>query len=183
MRYLPDVAKDRDMFGWHHDQEDRRLKLLILLTDVGLKDQHMSYVCGSHRLYHPYEMFLNNRCSLAYCRNKLGSIEVFKVLGRAGDIFLFDSNGAHRGNRRPGGAVRDTFFVEYSGDRSDIWGGDIPAGALDGLDLSNGNPFGSFVVAEKKWERPVTRQSTTWAENLPDVCSWLVLADPATQMA
>jgi hypothetical protein len=123
MRYLPDTAKDRDMFGWHHDLEDRRLKLLILLTDVGPADQYMSYVAGSHRLCHPYEMFLDNRCSLEYCREKLGRLEVFNTEGRAGDAFLFDSNGIHRGNRRPQGAVRDACFVEYSGDCSDIWGG------------------------------------------------------------
>jgi hypothetical protein len=173
MRYLPDTAKDRDMFGWHHDMEDRRLKLQILLTDVGPEDQHMSYVCGSHQLYHPYEMFLDNRCSLDYCQDKLGDVEVFKALGRAGKAFLFDSNGAHRGNRRPGEAVRDVFFMEYSRDRSDIWGGDIPPGALDGMDFPHGNPFRHFIDAEKKWERSVTRQWPTWAENLPDVSSWL----------
>lgn len=173
MRYLPDVAKDRDMFGWHHDLEDRRLKLQILLTDVGPEDQHMSYVCGSHSLYHPYEMFLDNRCGLDYCREKLGAIEVFKALGRAGDVFLFDSNGAHRGNRRPGGAVRDAFFVEYSGDCSDIWGGDIPPGALDDMNFQGENPFRFFIDAEKKWEQPITRQSPTWVENLPNISSWL----------
>ena len=175
MRYLPDDEKDRDMFAWHHDMEDRRLKLFVLLTDVGPNDQYMSYVCGSHRLYHPYAMFLDNRCSLEYCREKLGRLEVFNTEGRAGDAFLFDSNGIHRGNRRPQGAVRDACFVEYSGDCSDIWGGDIPAGALDGLRFERGNPFKRFLATEKKWERPVTRKAPTWAENLPNIGVWAVL--------
>jgi len=173
MRYLPDIEKDRDMFGWHHDLEDRRLKIQILLTDVAPQDQHMSYVCGSPRLYHPYEMFLDNRCSLDYCREKLDEIEVFDAVGRAGDVFLFDSNGAHRGNRRLGGAVRDAFFVEYSTDRSDIWGGDIPEGAVDNMNFPGVNPFHAFMAAEKKWDQPATRQKPTWAENLPDVSSWV----------
>lgn len=172
MRYLPDVEKEHDMFGWHHDLEDRRLKLFILLTDVGPGDQYMSYICGSHRLYHPYEMFLENPCRLDYCREQLGQIDIFNAVGRAGDVFLFDSNGAHRGNRRPGGAVRDAYFVEYSGDRSDVWGGDIPAKALDQLEFSGENPFRSFLDAEKKWDKPLTRKSPTWAENLPDIGSW-----------
>lgn len=172
MRYLPDADKDRDMFGWHHDMEDRRLKLLVLLTDVGPNDQYMSYVCGSHRLYHPYEMFLDNRCRLDYCRERIGRLELFNTEGRAGDAFLFDSNGIHRGNRRPEGAVRDACFVEYSGDCSDIWGGDIPEGALDRLTFQRGNPFARFLAAEKKWERPVARKIPTWAENLPNVSAW-----------
>ena len=173
MRYLPDVEKDSDMFGWHHDMEDRRLKIQILLTDVGPQDQHMSYVCGSHRMYHPYEMFQDNQCSLDYCRETLGDIEIFDAVGQAGDVFLFDSNGAHRGNRRPKGAVRDVFFVEFSTDSSDIWGGDIPPGALDGLDFPQGNPFLALIKANKKWDQPITRELPTWAENLPDISSWL----------
>lgn len=172
MRYLPDSAKERDMFGWHHDLEDRRLKLQILLTDVGPADQYMSYLAGSHRLCHPYEMFLDNRCSLDYVRERLGEFEVVESQGRAGDVFLFDSNGAHRGNRKPGGAVRDAFFVEYSGDRSDVWGGDLAPAALDELVLPAGDPFTAFRAAQPKWLRPMTRRAPSWAENLPDIGSW-----------
>ena len=175
MRYLADEEKAHDMFGWHHDMEDRRLKLLVLLTDVGPNDQYMSYVLGSNRLFHPYEMFLENECSLEYCRVNLGELRIFNTVGRAGDVFLFDSNGAHRGNRRPEGKVRDAYFVEYSGDRSDVWGGDLVAGALEGLEWSGHNPFGAFLEADRKWERTAARHHPTWVENLPDIASWALL--------
>jgi len=172
MRYLSNEERTHDMFGWHHDMEDRRLKLLILLTDVGPDDQYMSYVLGSNRLFHPYEMFLENPCSLDYCRDRLGAIRIFDTIGRAGDVFLFDSNGAHRGNRRPQGAVRDACFVEYSGDRSDVWGGDLAPEVRDELAASGRHPFEAFLAARKKWERAADRRRPTWVENLPDVGSW-----------
>ena len=173
MRYLPDREKTHDMFGWHHDMEDQRLKMMILLTDVGPDDQYMSYVLGSNRLFHPFEMFLKNPCSLEYCSNQLGEIEIFNTQGRAGDVFVFDSNGAHRGNRRPDAALRDACFVEFSGDRSDVWGGDLPEGALEGLEWPDHDPFEAFIETEKKWDKATARQMPTWVENLPHIDSWL----------
>lgn len=173
MRYLPSETTDHNMFGWHHDMEDQRLKLMILLTDVGEKDQYMSYVLGSHKLFHPYEMFFNNTCSLEYCREHLGELEIFNTIGQAGDIFIFDSNGAHRGNRKPGAQTRDAFFIEYTTDTSDIWGGDIPEDAFHALPLNGANPFSQMLTVKKKWENPLTRKSPTWIENLPYPAQWL----------
>lgn len=173
MRYLPDREKDHDMYGWHHDMEDRRLKVLVLLTDVGPADQYMSYVRGSNRLLHPYPMFLDNACPLSYCERHLERVEIFRTIGRAGDVFVFDSNGAHRGNRRPQGAVRDAWFVEYSTDLSDVWGTDLEEESLDGLDAMGRQAFEAILGAPKKWERNSRRASPTWAENLPDVARWV----------
>lgn len=173
MRYLPDEEKHSDMFGWHHDMEDRRLKVLILLTDVGMSDQNMSYVRGSHALYHPLQMFYENSCSLEYCKQQLGDNTIIYATGQAGDVFLFDSNGSHRGNRRPRGAIRDTFFIEFTSDPSDIWGGDLPAGSGDEYPESVADPFAKFRTAARKWQQPVTRKAPAWVENLPDVPSWL----------
>jgi hypothetical protein len=172
MRYLPDEAKQTDMFGWHHDMEDRRLKVLILLTDVGPDDQYMSYVRGSHAFYHPLDMYYENTCTLDYCRQRLGELEIIHATGQAGDVFLFDSNGAHRGNRKPAGAIRDTFFIEFSSDRSDVWGGDLPTGCAEELLKISDNPFTEFVSAAKKWTVPVTRKAPAWVENLTDVTRW-----------
>lgn len=172
MRYLPDEEKHSDMFGWHHDMEERRLKMLILLTDVGPADQHMSYVRGSHAFYHPLDMYYENTCSLEYCRQRLGDVEIIHATGQAGDVFLFDSNGAHRGNRKPAGATRDTFFIEYSTDRSDVWGGDLPEGCPDELARTPGHPFTEFITAAKKWDAPVTRSAPAWIENLAHVTRW-----------
>ena len=172
MRYLPAESSGANMFGWHHDMEDQRLKMMVLLTDVGENDQAMSYVVGSHRLYHPLTMFLKNQCSLEYCGRHLGTLEIFDTVGRAGDVFFFDSNGAHRGNRRPGGRVRDAFFVEYTVHPSDVWGGHVPVQAFTGLELSLGNPFDWMMTAPKRWDQPVTRVTPTWIESLPRMEAW-----------
>jgi hypothetical protein len=173
MRYLPQAGRGTDMFGWHHDLEDRRLKLMVLLTDVGERDQAMSYVVGSHRLFHPYEMFARNTATLEYCRERLGGIEIRETRGAAGDAFVFDSNGVHRGNRRADASVRDAFFVEFSNDTSNVWGGDVHADVFAGVAFPRGNPFGALMAAEKKWARGRSRELPTWLENLPEVGSWL----------
>lgn len=174
MRYLPqpDFKRENDMFGWHHDMEEKRLKLQILLTDVGPRDQHMSYVAGSQKIYHPLRMFQENPCGLDYCRKHLRRIEIREGIGDAGDAFLFDSNGAHRGNRRPDGRIRDVFFVEFCSDASDVWGGDLDRDLLSATDLPMGNPFEQMLAAEKKWRAPVTRETTPWVEDLPLVEKW-----------
>jgi hypothetical protein len=88
-------------------------------------------------------------------------------------VFLFDSNGAHRGNRRPAGAVRDTFFIEFTNDPSDVWGGDLPDNT-DGESLESiHDPFAGFNAVEKKWKQPKSRKAPAWVENLPDVARWL----------
>lgn len=172
MRYLPSEEKQIDMFGWHHDMEERRLKVCVLLTDTGKGDQHMSYVQGSHALYHPLAMFCDNPCPLEYCREQIGAVDIYDATGNAGDAFLFDSNGSHRGWRRPDGATRDAFFVEFSSDPSDLWGGDLPAPCCDKLDPSVKPLLARFLAVEKKWAQPMTRKSPAWIENLADVSRW-----------
>lgn len=174
MRYLPSASSGKDMFGWHHDMEEKRLKVMILLSDVGESEQHMSYVLGSHKLFHPYRMFLRNPCPLEYVKSKLSELRMFSAVGEAGDVFLFDSNGAHRGNRNQNASTRDVFIVEYSGDPSEIWGGDVNTQLLDSLKLDGVNPFSRMLNARKKWELPYTRRGPSWIINLPHVERWLV---------
>jgi hypothetical protein len=173
MRYLPTRGIAHQMFDWHHDLEEKRLKILILLTEVGEGDQYMSYVVGSHRLFHPYKMFFKNACSLDYCRQHLPRIEIYRTLGAPGDVFFFDSNGAHRGNRRATARVRDVYFVEYSADRTNVWGADLDLSVLGETPLGPDHAFRRLAGMEKKWTRPVTRQAPTWLENLPHVEQWL----------
>ncbi len=180
MRYLPAPVREHDMFGWHHDMEEQRLKIMILLTDIGPNDQCMSYVLGSHALFHPLPMFLRNTCSLDYCKNRLGAVEIAHTIGQAGDAFLFDSNGAHRGNRRPDAAIRDVFFIEFTADASDIWGGDIPTEARSEFSNVADSPFGPMLTAQKKWQKPARRSVPTWIENLPHVERW---AETRTSLA
>jgi len=160
------------MFGWHHDMDDMRFKVMVLLSNVGKTDQCMSYALGTHRIFHPYRMFFQNECSLDYCRAQLGKLEIYDAVGVAGDVFVFDSNGAHRGNRRQSAAVRDVLLLEYTADRSEIWGGDIDADLVAELG-GPPSPLERFVAAQKKWTLPFVRRFPAWVENLPHVDRWL----------
>ncbi len=174
MRYLPLEERHKDMFGWHHDLEDRRLKALVLLSDLPATGQVMRYVKRSHRLRHPYRMFFRNAVDLETCRRALGPLELFDATGSAGDVFFFDSNGVHRGQRRPDAPVRDTFFVEYGIDRSNLWGGDPERDLVAALSTPDHAPFAELLAAERKWERPAARRHPSWVENLRAIDAWRV---------
>lgn len=183
MRYLPCESKHHDMFRYHHDLVDKRLKVMVLLTDVGEADQYMSYVTGSQALFHPYAMFHSNVCPLEYCERHLGRLDVFRTLGAAGDVFLFDSNGAHMGNRRPSGRTRDAFFVEFSAARAPQFGGDIPPAVFDAGPPTASHPLYVMAHAPKRWHQPVTRGgSPTWIVDLPHPATWVwrVACEPCT---
>jgi hypothetical protein len=123
-------------------------------------------------------MFFSNSCNLDYCRDQLGEIQLFHTLGRAGDIFLFDSNGVHRGNRRPEGATRDAYFVEYTINPADVWGGDPSPVALADIAAGAHNPFAWMLTAPKRWSQPSSRQAPAWIETLPNINSWLSTLTP-----
>lgn len=173
MRYLPSPSSTADMYGWHHDMEEQRLKMMVLLTDLGPDDQCMSYVVGSHALRHPLAMFAVNTCSLEYCRKHLGELVIENTVGRAGDVFLFDSNGAHRGNRRPGAPVRDALFIEFAVDASVVWGGAVPAGVFPAEGVPPGHPFAALLSTPPKWLVPSQRTVPSWIVDLPRPESWL----------
>jgi hypothetical protein len=172
MRYLAGPSTESEMFAWHHDLEDKRFKVMILLSDVGPDDQHMSYVCGSHTLFHPHRMFLRNACDLEYCRQHLRTIEIYDATGEAGDVFLFDTNGAHRGVRRETGRVRDVYLVELNASAANVWGGDVDPSVLAEVRL-HPDPFERLIAVEKKWDRPIAQRSPSWVESLPNVRAWL----------
>ena len=147
---------------------------MLLLTDVGDSDQHMSYVIGSHKLMHPYEMFFKNPCTLDYVRGKMGNgIEIYDAVGRAGDVFIFDTNGAHRGNRKEGSSIRDVYLVEYSADRAGVWGSDIAPRVLESLDADSRAIFDRMLSAPRLWERTPKRIDPTWAETVTQPETWL----------
>jgi len=182
MRYLPTEARTNDMFGWHHDMEDKRLKLMVLLTDLTPADQSMSYALGTHRLRHDLNMFLRNSISLDHCRKALNSpIRFQDTIGNAGDVFLFDSNGAHRGNRRPHASTRDALFVEYCTDTSDIWGADLNLQDAENALILENSQLALIANAPKKWNLRVGRSAPTWVETLPHLAIWLPAAIPAAE--
>ncbi len=174
MRYLPGEKNGKIQFKWHHDMEDKRVKMMILLSDVGAKDQYMTYVLGSHKVFHPYENFLRNSLDFDYYKGHLDTISIVKATGKPGDIFLFDSNGMHSGNRTKG-RIRDAFFIEYTADKYHIWGGDLPEDFLKSYSFKKSNPFERLInVPHKRWEVDNSSQTKpTLALILPQVELWI----------
>lgn len=175
MRYLPLEKSGGNQFEWHHDMEERRVKIKILLTDIEPDGQYMSYIEGTNRLFHPADMYVENNCPLEYCLEKLGDeMRVIKTVGKAGDVFLFDSNGAHRG-RRSRTQTRDAIFIEYSCDKSQVWGSDVDWDIVNALSAEQQDAFDLMRTASKKWENPELNKRVLpdWLVSLPDVASWV----------
>lgn len=156
MRYLPTPSSGKDMFRWHHDMNESNVKLMILLTDVGDRDQTMSYVAGSHLPYHPIEMFEDN----AYPERQLrrSNAPVLRTTGVAGDAFFFDANGAHRGDRRPDSRTRDAVFVEFTTDKTQVWGSTA--------DLSGHRAFALMASTPPRWLDETKYRESTWIRTL-----------------
>ena len=170
-----------EQFNWHHDMEDKQFKVMILLTNVGWRDQYMRYAVGTHMLYHPYERFLQNELEMEYCKQATGNrkLEIVNTTGKAGDAFVFDTNGMHAA-KRSSGKVRDTFFLGYSGNTQNLWGADVSEEAKryvlekDWSYLGN-NPFENILSVPKKWEIPenLQRTSPTWITKLYQPETWV----------
>ena len=130
-RYYPNERTDFGSWQWHHDSWGRKVNVMFLFTDVTEKDQHMSYMKGSNKIYHSFfRTSVNDRFTQREVDGACGKTE-FKCLGKAGTVFIFDANGFHRGNRNLG-AVRDTLITQYTAGRY-LWALDIPEKHLAGL--------------------------------------------------
>jgi len=176
MRYLPKEPPDSHQFGWHHDMEDRMFKVMVLLSDVSATDQYMSYVAGTQDTFHPYPCFLHNSLSFEQIGADPDTAHIVNTIGRAGDVFFFDPNGMHRGNRTLG-AARDAVFIEFTtdGNLDNVWGSDLGISDPDRFGQSDDDPLHRFRDLTPKWERrrDTPRVVTTWAESLPLASSWV----------
>jgi hypothetical protein len=129
-RYHPTDKRDFGSWQWHHDAWGRKINVMVLFTDVTLQDQYMSYLAGSHGLIHSYERtVVNSRFTEAEVQGM--GFERVDCVGSAGTVFIFDSNGFHRGNRSSG-AYRDTLISCYNAGRY-AWKFTIPRSFVDGL--------------------------------------------------
>jgi len=100
-------------FQWHHDAKGKYLKAMWLLTDAPLDGQRMSYIPGSHRQRHAFTTYQETRLTEQEAR-RYGPVS--ECAGPAGTVFIFDTNGIHRGNRNRG-PIRDTVLGNYSAGR------------------------------------------------------------------
>ncbi len=133
-RYYPYEKTNFGSWQWHHDSWGRKINVMILFTDVTEKDQYMSYMKRSHKIYHSLERTsVNDRFTEKEVMD-ISKSPAFNCLGKAGTVFIFDANGFHRGNRSLG-AVRDSLINQYTAGRY-IWGFDIPERFIHGLNAT-----------------------------------------------
>jgi hypothetical protein len=112
-RQYPEQPRDYSSWMWHHDGLGPRINVMLYLTDVGPADQYMSYLKGTHRLRHGYDIFNGRtRFTREDRTGRFSAHEQVDCLGAAGTVLVFDSNGIHRGNRTLG-ATRDTLICSY----------------------------------------------------------------------
>jgi len=131
-RYLPMPPKDFGSFQWHHDAWGRKVNVMFLFTDVGDKDQHMTFIEGSHLHYHDLDRCRNSRFEGHEVDRMFPGAKRVRCTGSAGTVFIFDSNGMHRGNRSTG-RHRDTLITNFNAGRY-VWEFEVPASFRNSLD-------------------------------------------------
>ncbi len=171
MRYLPAAAPPREQFTWHHDLEDKRFKVMVLLNDVETNGQPMRYCVGSHRVRRRIGNFVSNGLRIDEEQAKSGR-ETFVCEGVAGDAFVFDSNGAHTASRSATAAIRDVITLEYTVSPSLVFGAGGKIAGFDRLDSSQRTRFEVMNAKSPPWQMPSRRSLPNWIETLPDVNQW-----------
>ena len=177
MRYLRSRPLNVGQFHWHHDMEDRQLKVLLLLTNVDKQDQYMNYVKGTHKVFHPYQQFFKNNLDFEYYENTINDFKILKTTGKAGDLFLFDSNGMHRGIRS-NGRVRDAYFIEFTAakNKNNIWGSESTSNLVSAAKNDRFNQLQKLLRAKPKWIRTKglkPRKHPSWIESLENPQLWV----------
>jgi hypothetical protein len=159
-------------FQWHHDAWGKRINMMIILTEVGASDQHMTYAKGSHALRHSYEKYANSRYSADEFAKHCSGMEVLACVAQPGDIYIFDSNGLHSGNRSMG-RVRDTFIIHYTRMWQAVWAHRIPPEFLTGFSEEELRPL-AWMRAQDRTRRPLAPPSNSWVDGLMRLSQWSV---------
>jgi len=172
-RILPIDSTGYGSFQWHHDAWGKSVNVMFLLSDVGDGDQAMTYVMGSHNIRHSFEKFMRSRLSLDYCKERMTTTPIFTCKGKAGDLFIFDTNGVHSGNRTAGRA-RDTFIISYSTGKNHIWR--FPFDHAKAIQYTeNGyNPFAKVIAECKKDPKaPMFPEIRSWVDGVLQINTWI----------
>jgi hypothetical protein len=159
-------------FQWHHDAWGKRINMMIILTEVGVGDQHMTYAKGSHALRHSYDKYANSRYSAEEFAKYGSKIEVLDCVAQPGDIYIFDSNGLHSGNRSMGRS-RDTFIIHYTRMWQAVWAHRIPPEFLTGFSEEELRPL-AWMRAQDRTRRPLAPPCNSWVDGLMRPSQWSV---------
>ena len=109
---IPDSMNQDGLSGdWHHDRVGKRLKMFVLLHDVGPDDRPMQIIAGSHR---DQKRNYGFRASRLNSQLNLSEEKVNLVIGKQGDVIFFDTNSLHRADWSSGRSHRDVLSFEFA---------------------------------------------------------------------
>jgi hypothetical protein len=172
LRIEPNAKTGYSSFQWHHDAWGKRINMMILLTEVGERDQYMTYAKGSHLLRHSYDKYVNSRFSPEEFAARCSGLDVRNCYARPGDIYIFDSNGIHSGNRTSG-RIRDVFIVEYTRLTQTVWAHRIPPEFLAGFSEEQVMRL-QWILEQDRSKRSLAPPVNSWVDQLPRVDKWLL---------
>lgn len=125
-RYLPMDRPPIYQWIWHQDGWGRKINVMILLTEIGEGDQHLSYLLGSQNLFHSYaERNLQIPDDVIASDPRYTQYPLYRALGKPGDAFIFDTNGYHKAQSSTG-RLRDIYNLIYYPDLTLMHAHELP---------------------------------------------------------
>lgn len=100
LEQLPPSDQVAGSYKWHFDIRGKQLKMMIMLSDVGEDGQHFSFVPGTH-VRRSYLSQGESRFTDEDLKQNGWWEKVVNCTGTIGTVLLFDTNGIHRGTRKP----------------------------------------------------------------------------------
>lgn len=108
---LPGNSEPEEAENFHRDNDSVRfLKFFVYLTDVGDGDGPHSFVKGSHTIPKALD---RRRLTNEEVENTFGRDRILSIKGRAGDAFMEDTFGVHKG-QLPKTGTRLLMQIRYS---------------------------------------------------------------------
>lgn len=113
-KFYPSIL-NKSSYMWHHDNRSHQIKIQILLNDNIEKNcQRMQYLLRTHNIIHSRKKNRFNNIS------KFNN-ELIDCYGSAGDAFIFDTNGVHRGFRNDKKSnIRELITLTFLG-KEKLW--------------------------------------------------------------
>ena len=106
-----DIKENYRSMQWHHDTKHKQVKIFILLTDVLQDQQCTHFITGTHNLWHSSKD--HGRRTNEFIQQLSKPIQ---LVGKAGTVWVLDTNGYHRGNRN-NTVRRDMLVFNYTAGR------------------------------------------------------------------
>lgn len=107
------VAKQKNWeSSEYHTDRLNQISLMLLLTDITKHDSHMEYLSGTQKINFLQPLHINSNHSFFYRKIK-NCKKRFKLIGKKGQAFLFNSIGIHRSVWEIN-TTRNIFFLNFT---------------------------------------------------------------------